>query len=243
MIDNMNRCWFFKSSLFIILLIYSCSESNTLSDRSKEEKVINVVNNFMQINLDGKVSVFDSLNSKVVKIPLRHKYTSASWAKIAVVMTTMEIERRALSNILFMDNTTYMVVLDYDFPQNEKQSSEAVFIVDKPVSPTFSNATMYEEIFSYVLNNMSPSDFQFYDFVLDELYKDETLTNDYSFNDLLTLICTDINSNKSADIFSTINTLIFEIKERTDDKGYIQLEEIASLARSNMEVEMQDIED
>lgn len=162
--------------IFLILFLTISCEYNVLNKSNIEEKVKNEFTDEVYSSYQV-IIVEPATDSCKIQIQTPYKYSHSDWALILSENILYRITKANLSEFLMNNDSLLYISVLYNFDDTD---NEALFECKIPSSfNNYLNLKNYPEFAKYVINKMTPSDFQAYDWALKTLYEK---TLDKKFN-------------------------------------------------------------
>ena len=187
-----------KVLFFLLFLSAGCSKKDStktptiLVDTDDDSLFCPKGNSWSHVDIERELSRYypyswiksiyidDTLGKQRINFDVDYKFTHYAWDGNILTIDIIRV-------LNFMNNSCrarfplkgeYYISINYDIKPPEENS--ALFLVQSNSSELkHYNLPVYQKFVDYILDNMTPSDFQAYDFALKQLYKD---TKDEKFN-------------------------------------------------------------
>jgi len=150
-----------------------CPDSTMWNYTELEVQLRNIYQKYPWIN---KIYLDDTLEIMRVNFDIEYEYVHSGWdgkiLTIDIMRTLNTFEKVCSSQIPHRDNC--LVSVNYNYKSTNTNTNEAIYYVKLPLWEFgHYDKLLYLDFTNYVLEQMTPSDFQAYDHALEELYEDK----------------------------------------------------------------------
>jgi len=159
----------------LILVNYTGLSKNsnaTTKEESTNKKIIEFLEKGTFKKFKNNIFIKDTMNTKKIMVYVHYKYTSNDWVRVFGTTLYYELVKNNLIRYLLDNNQdTFFISIVYDL---KNQNPEALNLCKYPTGfYNYDNYKMYYQFCKYIISDMTPSDFQAYDWAMQILYKNE----------------------------------------------------------------------